>query len=98
MAVPMTAEQANAVFDVLVKHIGVSPDERRWFVHDHTKRHIGRWVLGDSRLGPTGHLRRRVNEIVVDANWIAARDSEEVRTAIEATNAALAALKDGVSA
>lgn len=42
---PLTAEQANAAFDVLVMHLGVNPRQRSQFVCTHTSSFIAHTPL-----------------------------------------------------
>lgn len=91
---PLTPNQANAVYDILVKDAGASEDGREDFVylqtHDHLREY--RFIGG---LGFGGKFRRNGWEDRWYVDCYTEDLTPERQAMIEAANAALAELKEG---
>lgn len=97
---PLTAEQANAIFDTLVTYAGAREDNRDYFVSIQTREHLTEYRFGGS-LGFGGKVWRNTGHRP-DGTWgecwyVSAYPedigrSPDMRPAIDATNTALAAL------
>jgi hypothetical protein len=92
MPAPMTAGQANAVWDVLVQHAGASEDMRDMFVSTQQREVVAEWRFQGS-LGFGGKFRRSG----WDDRWYVDCYKEDVtparQAAIDACNQALAELR-----
>lgn len=94
---PLTAEQANAVYDVLVEHAGASEQGRDGFVVTQVNTHCQEYRLGGA-LGFGGKFWRTtgIHREDPDLTWSVSAYPEDMtperRRAIDDTNQALAAL------
>ena len=95
MAVPLTAEQANAVYDVLVEHCGASghPDEKTNFVFHQTCK-VEREYRFQGRLGLGGKFYRDGSRDQWRVGCYREDLTPERQAMIGAANAALAELKE----
>lgn len=93
MAIPLTAVQANAVYDILVKHAGSAEEAREGFVYLQSNGHLPeyRFIGG---LGFGGKFRRNGWK---DRWYVDCYEEDltpERQAMIEAANKALAELKE----
>lgn len=94
MSRPLTAEQANAIWDVLVEHAGASQGGRADFVDVETWQDCAEYRFMGA-LGFGGKFWRNRGRWYVTAYPEDVKGRSERQQAIDATNAALAALKNG---
>ncbi len=89
---PLTTDQANAAYDVLIAHAGANEIGREDFVFSQADRFCPeyRFIGG---LGFGGKFRRRRDGISADAYPEDVRAQPERQQAIDVTNAALAGLR-----
>lgn len=97
MGEPLTAEQANTVYDVLVKHAGASDQGREDFVLLEAEEEVNEYRFGGS-LGFGGKFWNYRDRWSVTAYPEAVKAHPELQGRIDTTNAALAALKQGATA
>lgn len=94
MSTPLTAEQANAIWDVLVEHAGASELGRSDFVDVETWQDCTEYRFQGS-LGFGGKFWRNRDRWYVTAYPEDVRGLPERQQAIDTANAALAELKQG---
>jgi hypothetical protein len=88
MTTPFTADQANAIWDVLVEHAGAVEDQREQFVSVQTYSHCAEYRFG-GELGFGGKFWSQR----WDVTCYSEDQTAERQAIIAATNAALAALR-----
>lgn len=94
---PLTPEQANAVYDVLVEHAGASEDGRDDFVFLQTEEVVNEYrFMG--RLGFGGKFWNYHGRWYVTAYPEAIKAHPEMQDRVDATNGALARLREEVAA
>lgn len=90
MTQPLTKDRANAVYDVLVEHAGAAEEGREGFVYLQTNGHLPEYRF----LGSLGFGGKFWHD---GGRWYVSAYREDMtperQAAIDATNAALAALK-----
>ncbi len=97
MATPLTTEQANAIYDLLIQHCGASSDDHdkraRWnFVQAHTREYVEEWRF----IGALGFGGKFWN---CNGRWYVTAYTEDVerrpdkQDRIDACNKALAELR-----
>jgi hypothetical protein len=94
---PLTADQANAIYDVLVEHAGASEHAREEFVLTQTDRHVTEYrfqgALGfGGKFWRTTGLRREDPDLKWSVSAYPEDMSPERQQVIDAVNRALAAL------
>lgn len=101
MALPMTADQANAIYDVLVEHAGAPSGQRTMFVAVQTYslvyeyRFQGNLGYGGKFWRTTG-IHREDPDLRWSVNCYSEHETPERLATIERTNAALAELRERV--
>ncbi len=89
---PLTTDQANAVYDILIRHAGGEEHDRDTFVYSQTSRFQPEYRFMGG-LGFGGKFRRNRDGIYVDGYFEDVKDRPDRQRAIDVTNAALAGLR-----
>lgn len=97
MPQPMTSEQANAVYGILVEHCGATDRQREGFVYDQSTQVLPEYRF-QGALGFGGKFRRNGWEDRWYVNCYPEDLTDERRKMIDAANEALAELRSQVMA